>query len=343
MTIKPLLLSACFLILLSACNKKESAKSQQQDLSKNATVETDSLPEGEETPRKDSINLFTVMPKDSSEIAFVSLSDIYPIDDEKDTLVLPNIEKLGKHNAQYFAFSKNYRKRFLSKTNITETDSVFIYDYAKNKLASFVVKNLKTVAMLNGYSSEEDWPYHNYDFMIGFEINKKNLNGFSEYYRDALVYVGKENPFSKEGLKPISWKKIAQKEYPSKSLKKEDQNTLKVTTAGNTYSYKTDSYQYFLQDYLDSHKIIYARRLLVTDSKTKEIIIEKLYSQSEGTSPAPLNYENGDDAVEQYTGKLFRNKPEVVFGFLYESFGCPAISIIDKSNEEIYLQCDNRH
>ena len=343
MTIKPLLLSAFFLILLSACNKKESAKSRQQDLSKNATVETDSLQEGEATPRKESTNLFTVMPKDSSDIAFVSLSDIYPAGDEKDTLVLPNIEKMGKYDAQYFTFDKNYRKRFLSKTNISETDSLFVYDYAKNKLVSFAVKNLKTAAMLNGYSSEEDWPYHNYDFMIGFEISKKYLSGFSEYYRDALVYVGKENPFSKEGLKPISWKKIAKKDYPSKTLKNEDRVLLKNTATGNTYFYKTDSHEYFLQDYLDSNKIIYGRRLLVVDSKSKAIIIEKLFSQSEGISPTPLNYENGEDAVEQWTGKLFKNKPPVVFGFEYFSFGCPSISIIDKSNEEINIQCDNRH
>lgn len=343
MKTKLFLISATFLVLFSACEKKQSAKTTKQDTSKNAITEIDTLQTEEQVPRKESINLFTLIPKDSSDIAFVSLSDIYPIGDEKDTLVLPNLEKMTDADAQYFTFAKNYRKRFLSKTNITETDSLFVYDYAKNKLASFLVKNLKTAAMLNLYSIGDPGPYHSFDFMIGFEINKKYLKGFSEYYRDALVYVGKENPFSKEHLKPISWKKIAQREYPSKSLKKDDLNTLKGTNAGNTYSYQTDSHHYFLQDYLDSHKIIYARRLLVTDAKTKEIIIEKLYSQSEGTSPAPLNYENGEDSVDQWTGKLFKNKPQVVFGFLYESFGCPGISLIDKSNEEIYLQCDNRH
>ncbi|MFD2940969.1 oxidoreductase [Flavobacterium notoginsengisoli] len=344
MTLKSLLLSASFLILLFACNKKESGKIPQQDSSKNAKLKTNTVQEaGEGTPRKESINLFTVMPKDSSDIAFVSLSDIYPINDEKDTLALPNLKKMVEADAQYFTFAKNYRKRFLSKTHISENDSLFVYDYAKNKLASFLIKNLKTAAMLNVYSIGESEPYSNFDFMIGFEINKKNLTGFSEYYRDALVYVGKENPFSKEPLKPILWKKIAKKDYPSKTMKNEDRTVLKNSLTGNTYFYETKSHQYFLQDYLDSYKTIYARRLLVVDTKTKEIIIEKLYSQSEGTSPAPLNYENGDDAIEQYTGKLFKNKPDVVFGFLYESFGCPSISIIDKSNEEIYLQCDNRH
>lgn len=343
MTTRSFFLSTTFLILLSACNKKENTTTTAlPEVTEHAETETDTL-QTEDATRKESINLFTITPKDSSDVAFVSLSDIYPVNDEKDTLALPNIQKIGKYNAVYFTFDKNYRKRFLSKTNISETDSVFIIDYAKNKRVSFAVKNLKTAAMLNGYSSEEDWPYQNYDFMIGFEINKKYLSGFSEYYRDALVYVGKENPFSKERLKPITWEKIAKKDYPSKAMKNNDRTLLKNTVTGNTYFYKTESYEYFLQDYLDSNKIIYGRRLLVVDSKTKNVIIEKLFSQSEGTSPAPLNYENGDDAVEQWTGKLFKNKPEVVFGFEYMSFGCPNISIIDKSNEEIFLQCDNRH
>ncbi|WP_294963621.1 oxidoreductase [uncultured Flavobacterium sp.] len=343
MTTKSFLLSTTFLILLSACNKKENTSTVTlPEVTEHAETATDSL-QTEKTSKKESIYLFNVIPKDSSDIAFVSLSDIYSNNDEKDTLVLPNIEKLGKYDAQYFTFDKNYRKRFLSKTNISETDSLFVYDYAKNKLVSFAVKNLKTAAMLNGYSSAEDWPYHHYDFMIGFEINKKLLNGFSEYYREALVYIGKENPFSNERLKPISWKKITKKEYPSKALKNDDRALLKNTVTGNTYFYKTDSHEYFLQDYLDSNKTIYGRRLLVLDSKTKDVIIEKLFSQSEGISPTPLNYENGDNSIEQWTGKLLKNKPEVVFGFEYVSFGCPSISVIDKSNEEINIQCDNRH
>lgn len=337
-----LILGTSFLFLLS-CNKKEETKNKKPNLVKTTAIQNDSVP-NEEAPRKESINLFTLTYRDSTDVAFVSLSDIYPVNDNpSDKLLLPNIEKMGKTAAQYFTFGEKYRNQFLSKTNISETDSLFVYDYAKNKLASFAIKNLKTAALLNGYSSDEDWPYHNYDYMIGFEISKQYLNGYSDYYTSVIVYVGKENPFAKEALKPIAWKKMPAKDYPSKSMKSEDRVLLKNTIQGNTYLYQTDSYNYFLQDYLDSHKIIYARRLLVANSKTKDIIIEKLYSQSEGTSPAPLNYENGDDSIEQYTGKLFKDKPPVVFGFEYQSFGCPAISIIDKSNEDIYLQCDNRH
>ncbi|MCP2028035.1 hypothetical protein L1276_003203 [Flavobacterium sp. HSC-32F16] len=343
MKIKLYALSTVLSLLLFSCNKKENTTIKLPEAAEHTETGTDTLQEADETPRKQSINLFTVMPKDSSDIAFISLSDVYSVGYEKDTLALPNVEKMGKENARYFTFGDIYRKRLLTGANISETDSVFIIDYAKNKRVSFAVKNLKTAAMLSLYSSGEDWPYRNFDYMIGFEIDKKLLNGFSEYYSDALVYVGKENPFSKERLKPISWEKIAKKDYPSKTMKNEERVLLKNTVTGNTYKFKTDSHEYYLQDYLDSDKIIYGRRLLVINSTTKDIIIEKVYHSNEGSSPCPLNYEEGDEAINQWTGKLFKNKPPVVFGFEYVSFGCPGISIIDKSNEDIYLQCDNRH
>ncbi len=262
---------------------------------------------------RQSIDLFTLCPKDSSNIAFVSLSDIYPLHNEdSDTLALPDIKEKGIDSAQYFILEGKYRKRFLSGTKISETDSVFVYDYSKNNLVSFLVKDLKVAAIINVYVSSDDWPYLPYYYMIGFEIDKKNLNGFSDYYSNALVYVGKENPFSREGLTPMVWKKIPVKEYPSKVMKNEDAAYFQNLTKGNTYLYQKDSLHYFLQDYLDGNNQVYARRLLVLEAKTKNIIIEKNFFSSEGLSPSPLNYEDG--IIDQWTGKLFKDKPPVVLG-----------------------------
>lgn len=335
------LLGASFLTLLS-CNNKQETKDKKLPLVKNATIQNDSVQETEEVSRKESINLFTLTYRDSTDIAFVSLSDIYPTNGEgADKLILPEIEKMGVKAAQYFTLDKNYRNRFLSKTNISETDSLFIYDFSKNKLASFSVKSLNTAALLSGYTSEEEWPYHNYNYMIGFEIKKKYLAGFTDYYDKVLVYVGKENPFTQEQLTPIAWKKTSIKEYPSKTIKKEDLAQLKNKSIGNTYSYKTENYKYFLQEYIKNGEVT-ARRLLVVDSKTKDIIIEKMFIDNESLSTAPLN-DIDNNIILQYTGKLFKHKSPVVFGFADESFGCSSISLIDKSNEDIYLQCDNRH
>ncbi|MHC0446779.1 oxidoreductase [Flavobacterium sp. 3-218] len=337
-----IILLISFLFLVS-CNKKYEVKNDDVAPSENAPADT--LAIKEKSPKKESINLFTLTPKQGGDIAFLSLSDLYPAA-TNDTLSLPQIEKMDKKTALYFTFDKNYRTRFLSKIEISETDSLFVYDYAKDKLASFLIKNLKTSAMLNGDASAKNWPYQSTDYRIGFEVNTKNLKGFSQDYKNALVYVGKENPFVEKQMMPIVWKKITAKEYPDEKLKKEYKKVITNALTGSYYFFETKTYQYFLQEYTNSNKIIYARRLIVTDVKTpqnetNEIIIDKLFYQKEGISLSPLNYSEGKN-VNQWTGKLFKNKPAVVFGFENASFGCPVISIIDKSNEEIYLQCDNR-
>ncbi len=126
-------------------------------------------------------------------------------------------------------------------------------------------------------------------------------------------------------------------------MNNEYKSYMEGSSMGNTYLYKTNHFLYFLQDYLDDRNVACYRRLLIVDSKTKDIIIEKFFGRGEGTSPSDLNYADEYETVNQWTGKLFKDKPPVVFGFEYISFGCPAISIIDKSNEDIYINCDNRH
>ncbi|MFB9077641.1 oxidoreductase [Flavobacterium procerum] len=331
-------------LLLISCGDKKSENNNTVSPVQNASVETDTIQTTEEDgPRKESINLFNLTYRDSSSVSFVSLSDIYPLDGtDSDSLVLPDPKKIEKKASQYFTFDKSYRERFLSKTGISESDSIFIYDYAKNKLIALPIKNLKTAAWINGYASEEDWPYNRYDYMIGFEISNKYLSGLSDYYTDVLVYAGKENPFVRGQLKPIQWKKTTANSFPSKTMTKKGKEYVKDLKTGETHSYTANGYDYFLQDYLDERKFVAARRLLVIDSKTKEAYIEKFYGRGEGTSVSPLNHE-AENGVIQWTGILFKNKPLVVFGFQYESFGCPGISFIDKSNEDVYLQCDNRH
>lgn len=315
---------------------------------KNVPLSTDSLSveKDEPTQNRYNINLFDLIDRqDSSNIAFVSLSDIYSVSDNNGNEApdaLPNIEEMGVDAAQYFILEGKYRKRFLSETTISETDSVFIYDYSKNKLVSFLVKNLKVAAMINIYAP--DWPYSKSEYMIGFEIDKKDIKGFSDYYVDVLVYVGKENPFAQEQLTPIVWKKIALKDYPSICMNDEDISFLHHDiTSGSTYLYETEHLQYFLQDYQDSDKTLCYRRLLIVESSSKDLVIEKVFSQGEGTSPSPLNYEDGYGSVFQWTGKLLKDMPPVVFGFEFVSNGCTCISVIDKFNEDIYINCDNRH
>ncbi len=197
-------LLATILLIVSGCNNSQENKQNEQSLSDSLTTKNESV-ENYYEPIRQSINLFTLESREGLDVVFTSLSDIYPLSSEdSDTLALPDIEEKGIDAAQYFTLDGKYRERFLSKTNISETDSVFVYDYSKNKLASFLVKNLKVAALINIYEIESDWPYPRYYYMIGFEIDKRKIKEFSdEYYSDVLIYVGKENPFAREKLTPI--------------------------------------------------------------------------------------------------------------------------------------------
>jgi hypothetical protein len=337
------ILFAILLITISGCNQKTKTNNIQQTSIDALTMETVAVESDYEQNIQD-LAVFSVHWLERSDIAFVSLSDIYPIDYDDYSQILPNIEEKGVDSAQYFVLEKRYRDRFLSETKISETDSVFVYDYSINKLVSIVVKNLKVVAMVTFYASERDYPYPPYYYMIGFEIDAEKLKGFSDYYLHTLVSVGKENPFVQEQLMPIVWKKIATEDFPSKETEGEYNVYLKTLAIGDTYLFEANGMQYFLQDLLESQfNQTEFRRLLVVDSKTKDIIIERIYGRGEGTSVSPLNYEYVDSEINQWTGRLFKNKPPVVFGFEYISFGCPFISIIDKFDEDIAIYCDNRH
>ena len=83
---------ASFLSILS-CNKKETKNNKAQS-AKTTSATNDSVQVEEETPRKESINLFRLTYRDSSDVAFVSLSDIYPLNaKDDDKLILPEISE----------------------------------------------------------------------------------------------------------------------------------------------------------------------------------------------------------------------------------------------------------
>jgi hypothetical protein len=247
-----------------------------------------------------------------------------------------------KEDAEYFKLNSVYRQRFLSKMKISESDKVFIYDYSTGLAVSFPVKELNVAARLNPYGAK--WPYSQSDYMIGFEIDTTFLKGSDKYFRNSLVYVGKKSPFVVGKVKPVTWKKIDAKNFPSRAISINDTNTslLGESVTGNAYTFEANSLQYFVQEFVRG-KEISARRLLVIKSKTKETVCEKIYFAGEGSSPAPLNFTGPNPENNQWTGKLFKNKPVVIFGFEYVSFGCPRITFLKQSENDIYINCDNRH
>ncbi|HEU4496951.1 MAG TPA: oxidoreductase [Flavobacterium sp.] len=283
--------------------------------------------------------------KNSESFAFVSLSDSYQLSDSKDSLAIPDLSNKKAEDVQCFKLDSKYRKRFFERAKISENDILFAYDYAKNVLVSMPVKNLDAVACLSPYIGTNDsFPYTQYDYMIGFRVKLSALKGFTDYLVTNLVYVGKASPFIEGELKPVIWKKIAPKEYPSKSIDAEDAAILGSYVLGNCYKFETAGLLYYIQDFLRNDNEVFARRLLVLDSKTKKNQCEKIYMTSEGCSLAPLAFDaKADEMPEQWTGRLLKNKPGVIFGFTYMSFGCEGINFLNQDVPDLYISCDNRH
>ena len=281
--------------------------------------------------------LWDLEPNINRKVGFISLSDNYPLSEHPDSLAIPDLSDMKEENMEYFKLSPKYRKRFLSKTKISETDKVFVYDYSTDVLLSFPVKDLSVVAYLNIYmSTDQCRPCDQYDYMIGFEIDKSLLKGLS----GGLVYVGKENPFVQGQMKPIIWKKINLNDFP---FSKAYFQTTDVTS--NVYLYESNEFQYFIQDFVQDvvhiASNLWARHLLVIDKKNGERVVERMFLSGEYRSIAPLNFELDSGYYEQWTGKLFKNKPPVVFGFMYD--GCLCFILLDSTAREICINCDNRH
>ncbi|MBK7566594.1 MAG: oxidoreductase [Bacteroidetes bacterium] len=270
-------------------------------------------------------------------IAFISLSEIYPLSENADSLATPDLSDMeveSASNFNYIILDSAYRKRFLRETNVSETDKLFVYDYATNSFHVFVVKELKVVACLNIYGG--DWPYSQYDYMIGFELNQKDLKGFDEYFTSSFAHIGKENPFVHGKVKPIIWKKIETGSFPYTEYPNYDTLYAGKCVKGDAYTFQSEGWNYFVQDYYriaDNWPAL--KRLVVIDGKTMETVCDKLFYSGESASFAPLE--------EQWTGKLFKNRSPVIFGFHYFTFGCPSITFLNTDESEVYINCDNRH
>ena len=265
---------------------------------------------------------------------FVSMSDIY-----NDSLAIPN-DIIENQKTKTFAELKHfeltgiYREKLLKGTSLSETDTLFLYNYRDAKLQKFPVHDLKSVANLDLYTSEGEEISH-YNYMVGFELNQPEISQdvAMDKTNYSLATFGKSNPFSGEKVVPVHWQKTSHEKFPL-ALKNEK-------NLENTYQAKFENLIYYIQDYKGEYGI--SKRLLAV-VKNNKVIFAKTYKTGEGAEFNPLNFINNNEYNDwQWTGKLFKNKPPVIFGFVSESFGCPSITFLDHSYPEFYIDCDNRH
>lgn len=287
---------------------------------------------------KNQLNIFRVVAiGDKNPKAFISVSDIY-----NDTSAIPstyvnNQKNISFDKLKYFELQAAYRKKLLKGTFIKETDTVFMYDYKLNQLTKTPVVQLKAVAHLTPYVDKGE-QITIWDYMVGFEVGDKLLKkSASNYYENLLVYIGSNNPFLPGKMQLVKWKEINKKQFPISN-----HNTLSKGDKEAYYNFTGGSIIYYIKDILTDGTIT-ERYFIAISTKGKVVLKNEKFTNSEGSSIAPLNFVAGNKEENQWAGYLFKNKPAVILGFEYHSFGCPSIILLNKASGNIAINCDNRH
>ena len=320
-------------IVFFSCQQKEK-KALETTVRDSVITKIDSV-----SPQKinlDSFHIFDLYPMEDGDEdrIFISLSDIY-----KDSVTVPpeiiaNQKSLSFEQLKHIELPPQYRKKLLSGTNLSENDSLYLFNYKDNRLERFPIKDLKAVANLNLYTSEGE-PVQDYYYMIGFELNGIfDRQKSTEMSNFSMAYFGKENPFAGQKLQPVKWQHASLEEFP---LKVKPSNL----KPGKTYKFSNGKLKCFLMDLMLGTEIT-ERRLVTTENG--KVTFEKTYTLGEGSGFYPLNFVERDEYNQnQWFGQLFKDKPPVIFGFVSESFGCTAITFLDQSYPDFYSDCDNRH
>ena len=274
---------------------------------------------------------------------FISVSDNYRLPEHPDSLVFP--DSISQNGLEYAVLEGKYRTMLLDSLSITETDSVFAYDFINDSIYTFLVQHLKAVAILNPYDMGGQ-TYPQYYYMIGFEVDPKAIGTKRKYLHDIFVSIGSTNPFSNANLHPVKWTEVDSSYFPTHYITPERlQRRSRPYLRGKAYEYIDGNLGYYTQDILNTNHLFSARHVVVVDICTDEILLNNFYTGSEGTSVTPLNnvHEYDTERTFQWTGNLLKNQSSVIFGFTSQSFGCIRLHLIEQPARYINLFCDNRH
>jgi hypothetical protein len=318
------------IVMLSSCFNSESQVKKQ--LIKDNIVDSVKIEEVIETNVKNNeLQIFeyhTYRKSSGKTVGFVSLSEIDKLSNHPDSAALP------KTNEEYFVLNQEYRNRFLIRTGIKETDTVYIYNYYNSILHKIAVQKLKIVALVNGYDYE--------DYHIGVEIDP----AFIKEHKYNFVYVGRQNPFVIGKVYPLKWEKIGLDEFPSVTINLEEEEKIKEYKETGVYKFISPDYEYFIKEFI-SDEFSLTRQLVVKSTDTKKTLCVEFFHTLEFVENLPLNgfaeseYER--EFTYQFSGQLFKNKPLVFFGFTSHSAGCPYIYFLGEKDQNIEILCDNRH
>ena len=328
------------LTILCSCNNQETPTKNQ---SRETLIETISQT-GDEIQKFPIFDFHTFEKIPGQIFGLISLSEIDQLSENEDSTAIPNIKGLSREEIEYLSLDSVYRKRFLYRTHISESDTLYIYDYYSNILQKISVSNLTVSASLSGYAEATEDGYSQFDYHIGFEIAPEYLKvDGQEICGYGYAYVGKKNPFIIGGMYPIRWERISLDKFPKTTISKEEQENLKGYKEVEAYKFSSTEYHYYLKQFTSDN--YYSRQLVVKSTKSNKTVYMKFFHDRDFVEYAPLNYIDSLDApiLFQFSGRLLKNKPPVFFGLQLHSAGCPSIYFMDEKDQEIEILCDNRH
>lgn len=335
--IKTIAALICFQLVIVSCQKEEKKTVTTETKITNDTIKTVKT---EEKIDYTNFNIFSLSvissaEKDSDMDIFISVSDIYKGEQPMPAEIVKNHKQMSFEELQHFELDPPSRKKLLNGIQLTENDSLYIYEYGSNLLQRMPVSKLKAVAYLSPYSDDQDLDPDSY--MMGFQVATHQKTTEYDRYNNAIAYFGNKNPFVDNKMKAVKWQKanadISKKYFSHSKL-----------ALGKTYQSQYENLTYYLQDYLEEGNITERKLVVINDRKEK--IAEKTFSLagSDGGEFMPLYGIDADEAnISQWTGHLFKGKPPVIFGFMAQSFGCPSISFLDQKEKDFPINCDNRH
>lgn len=262
------------------------------------------------------------------------------------SIMTPQMRNLGKGASPYQRFydspplkiAQPHRMELLDLAGISEQDSLFAYCMQADTLVAFAVSTLPAVAVMNPYADQP--PFEPQDFMVGLSMGDQLIKTLGEWYCNTLVYIGPENPFQTGQLQPLLFTPMDGEKFPQDKVSLE---LLKEHTWGDAYAAKHGHYNVFVREMV--YKELRSRLTLVMDEQTGEKLFERIFMDSESTSPSPLILAGQDTNLDpvQYIGNLFKDMPPHLSGMLWHSFGCPGIYFMDDALSVIQIRCDNRH
>ncbi len=260
-------------------------------------------------------------------------------DSEDSTLISEDYRNMvNEEQNQYnlHLLSEKHTKLFFQLSSFERTDSVYIYQSSSDSIISYPLTDLPMMAALSPYAYGGS--FEMYDYHFGFRIPH------IKFARNQMIFasVGKENPFVTGGLSPLYWTKIDTLQLPN-ILKVEGYYVpIKDLEPSTTYFARSDSYEFYAQDQFHNN-MIRARNVAVKDCKNESWIWNTYYWEGESPHLVTLSTNDSKYISQQWTGQLFKGKPDVIFGFQEESFDCPRIHFIDSKTPPIRIACDNRH